>query len=790
MNLFFLKIFIRNISRQGVFPIINIAGLTLGLGVVLLICTFIFNEYSFDKSFTNYKRIYRVNSYLEFPGMEGTMNVSAKALALAAKEEIPGVETAIRIFVQPLVVKANEVPFKVEKFCWVDEDFFRLFDTPFIYGSAEAIALHGSIALSESQVKVFFGDSNPLEETLIVDNQLMKVSAVYKDFPTNSSFHGYHVIGNFMSAASWINEPSWFDMGVETYCQLAFGTDATIVEAAMQQLAEKNMETPFFQFRLQPLEKIHLYSKDLLLSKQYTDNLGNIGQVKMFSLLAAIILLVACINYMNLSTARAQKRSKEIGISKTLGEKRKEIILRLYFETGTLTFISFISAFILAWILLPLFNLISGQNIQPSALFNFRFFLSMLPLFVVTTLIAASYPALYLSKFKPLTIIRQSVFTKGSTHALVRKGLSVVQFSVAVILIVWVIVIQTQMNFVKEKDLGYNIQHVVGIPIPNQSDALRNDYSAQKSVSATAFITGFIGEGSGRPLSKTLADMYNISTQTATMLLSKASPEAIDLLQFRFIAGTTLPESKSGDTITNIIINRKTVEFLETTPEEVIGTRLPLQFNQPVYVCGVVEDFHFLSLHENIFPYGLHNWSNQGFTYLLLKIKEGYLSQQIQTYEDIFKKHFPNDLFEVTFPTLVLEKAYKEDRQTNSLVMSFSFLAILVACMGVFGLTAFMAEQRTKEIGIRKVLGASVGSIVRMFTDNYLRLLALSFVFALPVAWWIGDKYLENFAYRISLEWWMFVAAALITVVLTLLTVGWQAFKAAKTNPMEAIKGE
>ena len=280
------------------------------------------------------------------------------------------------------------------------------------------------------------------------------------------------------------------------------------------------------------------------------------------------------------------------------------------------------------------------------------------------------------------------------------------------------------------------------------------------------------------------------TTINVALFMSKASPEAVDLLQFRLIAGTTLPESKQGDTITNIIINRKAVEYLETTPEEVIGTRLPVQFNQPVYVCGVVEDFHFQTLHKTVTPYGIHNWSGQGFMYLLLKVKEGNLSQQMQTYEEIFKKHFPNDLFEAAFPSFALEEAYKEDRQTGSLVMGFSFLAILVACMGVFGLTAFMAEQRTKEIGIRKVFGASVGSIVRLFTDNYLRLLVLSLLIALPVAWWIGGKYLENFAYRISLSWWMFAAAALIVVVLTLITVGWQAFRAAMANPVKALKSE
>jgi len=806
MDRFFFKIFIRNLSRKGLFPIINIVGLSIGLAAVLLICAFIFNEYSFDKSFTHHQRIYRANAFISMLGTEEMANVSVTALAPAAKEEIPGVEAAVRVFKQPVRVTAGDVPFKVEKFCWADEDLFLLFNTPFIYGSPEEIfAEPDKVALSESQSKIFFGDKNPLGEILMLDNQHpMEVRAVYKDFPANTSLHGNQMIGHFMSAhQNWIKDLSWFSVQCETYCLLAPGTDAAVVEAAMQRLVEKNVgENPFYQISLQPFEKIHLYSKEIPLTEHITGNYGDIGQIKMFSLLAVIILLAACINYMNLSTARAQKRSKEIGVSKTVGAKRREIIRRLYAETGMFTFVSFAVAVVLVLMILPVFNMILGQNIHPEIFLNVKFLLGMLLVYLVTTFVAASYPVLYLSRFPAITVISRAAFTKGGSHALVRKGLSVVQFSAAMILIAWVMVIQMQINFVNNKDKGYNAHHLVSIPLPNQSvlDALKNDYEALESISAAAFTSGFpMGYHSGRGLYKTMADMREKQSnrdhyQTSVLYMTKASPEAIDLFQMKLIAGTTLPESRAGDSITSIVINRKAVEYLETTPEEVIGTKLPVggfnQPNQPVYVCGVVEDFHYQNLYETVKPYGLHNWSGQGFMHLLLRVKEGNLSQQLQTYEEIFKKHFPNDLFEAKFPDLIMAKAYEADRRTGVVVLCFSILAILVACLGVFGLTAFMAEQRTKEIGIRKVFGASVFSIVRLFTDNYLRLLALSLLIAIPVAWWIGGKYLEDFAYRISLAWWMFVGAALITVVLTLATVCWQAIKAATENPVKCFKTE
>ena len=795
--MFFLKIFTRNLSRQSVFSVINITGLSVGLTAVLLICAFIFNEFSFDKSFTHHQRIYRViHSFNESSSFFGgrSVSVTTGALADAMKEEMPAIEAAVRISVWPVVVKTSDEPFKIENFCWADRDFFRLFDTPFIYGSPDAFMQHGSIAISESQAKVFFGDRNPIDETLTVNNQPMKVNAVYKDFPENSSFEHYQVIGNYMSAPSWITNIDWNDMTPEVFFLLVQGTDVSVVESVIQRLFETNSQIPDIQTHLQPLNKIHLYSKDL--SSLITNNLGDIGRVKMFALLAAIILLVACINYMNLSTARAQKRAKEIGISKTLGAKRKGIIMQLFAESGLLTFLSFLFGFLLTFALLPVFNLISGQHIHPGVIFNIRFLLGMLPVYLVTTLIAASYPAFYLSGFAPLTIVRRAVFVKGSSHALVRKGLSVMQFSVAVILITWVIVIRMQMNYANHKDMGYDVQNVVSITLSSQSglDALRNDYLAQESVSEATFSSGFPSTGrySGRLLFKTLDDMYNGNQENShTICMNKISPKAIEMLKLKLIAGTTLPERRPDDTITHIIVNRTTAIYLEKTPEELIGTRLPAQFNEPyIYVSGVVEDFHSQSLHESILPYGLHNSNKQWLGYLLLKVKADNLSQPLRTYEEIFKKHYPNDAFEATFPSAIVEKAYEEDRNTGRLVMSFSFLAILVACMGVFGLTAFMAEQRTKEIGIRKVLGASVGSIVRLFTDNYMRLLALSLVIALPIAWWICNKYLDNFAYSISLVWWMFAAAALITVLLTLLTVGFQAIKASMSNPVESIKND
>jgi uncharacterized protein YjlB len=335
------------------FPLINIAGLTIGLTVVLLICAFIFNEYSFDQSFTHHARTYRVNSYLTTMMAGRTINLTPSPMALAVKEAIPEVEEAVRVFEAQTVVKVDNTPYKVKSFCWADSGFFHIFDMPFVHGSAErALARPGTVAISESQARVMFGGRDPIGEIITAGNNIqLEVSGVYRDLPANVSFD-FQMIGHYLSGPEWIRTDQWGNLSFETYCMLTPGAKADTVQARMERTVTKAVGEPFFLPRLQPLDRLHLHSKDYMYIP--TDNvLGDVKRVRMFSLLAAIILLVACINYMNLSTARAQKRSKEIGISKTLGAKRRSIITRLYLETGLLTLMAFVLAFALMHLLCP-----------------------------------------------------------------------------------------------------------------------------------------------------------------------------------------------------------------------------------------------------------------------------------------------------------------------------------------------------------------------------------------------------------------------------------------------------
>ena len=792
MNLFFFKITFRNLFKRGVFPIINILGLSIGLAAVLLICLLTFNELSFDKSFRESKNIYRINAYLTAFRAGETSCTLGNAAGPAFKEAVPEVITTVRTCGQEMVVKISDNLIRVQVMM-ADEDFFRLFDTPFLHGTAEtALSRPNTVALSEEMAKTLFGTDNPIGETLLVENNLiLEVVAVYKDYPKNSSFRDYKIITPYMFTNGifrYTMNTTWMNASHETFCLLPEKADTAQVGAKMRQIVlDANGGWWWYHPYLQQLDKIHLYSANF--GPSYTSAQSDIGKVKMMSLLAAIILVVACINYMNLSTARAQKRSKEIGISKTVGARRHKLITRLLFETGIFTLLSFLAGFLLAAILLPIFNNLLGEQLQIEQAFRPLFLGISLLIWMITTLFAASYPAIYMSGFPPLMAIRSGGFVPKSSHALVRKILSVGQFIVAIVLISWVLIIQDQIRYMHNKYLGYNPQNLMYIPLGMSAmtegadiGAITNDFRAESSVEAVSGLTPGFFIGNTVTIKKNSEDDVGLS-----VTMQAAEPDFIDVMQIKLIAGRPLPESRPGDTIVQVILNRAAIDYIEMTPEEAIGKRVRLFDFENNEVCGVVENFNFESMHNPIRGFGFHNapWPKMA---LMLRLKEGNLSEQLIRYEQIFKKHFPNEVFEAHFPEQQLAKSYEDERRTNHIAIVFSMLAIFVACMGVFGLTAFMAEQRTKEIGIRKVLGANVMNLMRLFTDNYIKLLLIALAIAIPVAWWVGIQYLQNFAFRISIGWWVFAVAGVITIVLTLLTVAGMGIKASMKNPVEAIK--
>ncbi|MDR0794811.1 MAG: ABC transporter permease, partial [Tannerella sp.] len=573
MNRYFFKITIRRLTNRGVFQIINILGLSIGLAVVLLISLLIFNEQSFDKQFKESGNIYRINCNLTAYRAGETWCGVGNAAGPAYKEAIPEILTAVRTAKRDFVIKINDNPIRVEVVI-ADEDFFKLFETPFLSGSPEtALSRPNTVAISKEMAKRLFGTENPIGETFLVENQVqVEVAAVYQDYPKNSSFWGHKIIVPITTFIG--SNTSWMNGAYETFCLLPEKVDTAQVGAKMRKITlDANDGWWWYHPYLQRLEEMHLHSAKFIGS--YTSSQSDIEKVKMMSLLAVIILVVACINYMNLSTARAQKRSREIGISKTVGAKRYELITRLFFETGILTFISFLVAFLLAALLLPVFNNLLGEQLDFGSAFRPLFLGVAFLIWLATTVFAASYPAIYMSGFPPLLAIRSGGFMPKSSHAVVRKVLSVGQFAVAVVLIAWVLIIQAQISFMNDKDLGYNYSKLMYIS-PGRSawqtdmEPLVNDFRAESSVEMVSRRSpgGSFFSGNNVTIAKSSEDHVGLS-----VTMQAVDPNFFDVMQIKLIAGRLLPEGRPGDSITQVILNRAAVEYIGMTPEEVLGKK-------------------------------------------------------------------------------------------------------------------------------------------------------------------------------------------------------------------------
>ena len=808
-NLF--TITFRSLSRQGVFTIINILGLSIGLAVVLLISLLNFSELSFDRSFKERKNIYRVNSITNDGEIWST---TANIVGPTMKEQIPEVVTTVRMVRRwyDMLNEGNSYPMQV---IWADEDFFRMFETPFLLGDIDVLKQPTKIAISESEAKRMFGDRDPigqmLEHTVWQTVPFLEVGAVFKDYPENSSLSGHTIIAPYMFCHETVfhSQLTWIVGEYETFCMLIDKAKPEFVNSKLNQItAEATKELPTqFSTQLQRLTDIHLHSRNNM-ARSSIDNIGDIERVRLMTLLSVVILLVACINYMNLSTARSQKRSREIGISKTVGASRMGLIVRLTLETAIFTFVSLVIAFLLARTLLPSFNSLMDKHLTFSVAFQPFFLCISLIIWVVASLLAASYPAIYISGFPPLTAIRSQAMP-GSSHAIVRKTLNVLQFAVSIVLIAWLLIMQAQIIFVNNKDLGYNPNNLIGFWIHDSNPV--------------ALIDELMSTGSVEMISRE-NQIDNVTGVADNMLfrdpddktgfrlrINTTEPNYFDVMQIKMIAGSTFSEPQFRDTVvvsssgqtysfrtmltdnTQIVVNRAAVDYLGMTPEEAIGQRVLGRFSAvmgyPV-ICGVVENYNFESLHRSVGGIAIHYGPGQHKRFLLLRLIKGNLQEQVKTFETIYQKYFPNNNFWVTYFDENVKIQYDSENRTIRIAVIFSLLAIFVACMGVFGLTAFMAEQRTKEIGLRKVVGASVWNIVKLFTVDYVKLLGISLLLAIPTAWWVGERYLQNFAFRITPGWWMFVVAVIITAALTLLTVSVLAIKAAMADPVQSIKTE
>jgi putative ABC transport system permease protein len=796
----------RNILRRPGFSLINISGLAIGLAACLIIMLYVFDELSFDRFHENADRIYRVTVHGKFGGNEFHSTYTPAPFAAALKQEFPEVEHVTRLLSgNQHSIREGENTWIEDRFLYADSSFFEVFSFKLIEGNpGKALVEPRSIVLTKSTAKRYFGDEDPMGKTIIENNiHYYTVTGIVEDAPANSHFK-FNVVASFNSLA-WHANTSWFNQSAHTYMVLAPGTNAAETEQKLDPLLYRNIREQMkdflgisleefaesgqtYGYKLQPMMKIHLHSQ---LDGELEAN-GNITYVYLFSIIAVFILLIACINYMNLSTARSSSRAKEVGIRKVLGSSRGDLIRQFLGESVLFSLLAMILAVFLIEISLPFFNQIANKqlslNFESSAVF-----LAIIPLFVILTgLIAGSYPAFYLSGYQPLQIIKGHLF-KGVTKSQLRSLLVLLQYSVSIILLVSTFVVYLQLAFIQDKNMGYNKDSVIVIKrvhgLGKDLQVFKQNILQHPKVVNASYTRDLPGDDfssnsigvSGQPL-----EDVNL------MMMMYADYDLIETLGMEMIEGRWFSKEYGTDSMA-VILNEtaaRAVGITDFRQEKIIRHATPPNEHFISPIIGIVKDFHFESLHRGIRPMAIYLRNEGWFNRMAVKLKGTNYEESVNFLEEQWDEMNTGQPFEYTTLDANMEGFYENERKTRVLYTIFSMLALFVASLGLFGLAAYTTESRTKEISIRKVLGAGETGIVMMLSREFAKWVLMANIIAWPLAWVLMDNWLSNFAYRISMPWEVFIAASVITFFIALLTVFYQSLKAARTNPSEALNYE
>ncbi|HVZ97475.1 MAG TPA: ABC transporter permease [Chitinophagaceae bacterium] len=787
----------RNISANKLFTSLNVIGLAIGLCICILLFTYVSYELGFDRTYKNANNIYRVNlqtgNALEYKKFSTIPNAVAPALA----QSIPQVKSATRLikegFGSPVSLKVDDKNFTEKGLFLADASVFQIFDFNFTEGNAQtAFTQPKSVVLSQSAKERLFGNQSAIGKLIYVNSRdTLHVSGIYKDLPGNSSIN-CDMIYNIMD--SWMGkEPWWSNPSYETYCLLQPNSNIANVERQANEILYKNVGADTIYFKhlfFQPLTKIHLYSADL--REGYASNYGDINNVKTLLFLSLLILFIGCINYMNLATAHSQKRAKGIGVNKVLGANIRQMLMLFYIETAVLSLIAIAIGYMLAFVSIPFFQNITGIRVSNSALYSVPVLLSLFITWLIVTIVAGSYPAFSLSHISPIVLMNKTKL-KNSFAGIIRKTLVTFQFAASVILIVAVVVIVQQTRFMENKNLGYNPKGVVALPItsaqPGEISSAINDLKRLSGVENVSAVQSIPGETeSGKSVHKSSTDETGFTVWTC-----HTDASIISTMQLQLLAGTTLPQTiAKGDTVCYALINEAVAKYLGfKTLQDAIGKNIITEIARKSVVTGVVKNFNYKSLKDEIGGY-MYYEANAGEDVgtLIVRYDTHNLPQLMQQLQNIFKNDLPNTAFDYEFLDTHVQNLYASENHAANAATVFSLLAILIACLGLFGLVSFTAEQRTKEIGIRKVLGASVSGVTALLVKDFLKLVILAFILASPVAWWAMNKWLQSFAYRINISWWVFVVAGLCALFIALITVSFQSIKAALANPVKSLRTE
>lgn len=805
----YIKIAFRNLNRYRFISFINLFGLTVGLTCCLLILNYIVNELSYDKFNPEADNIYRVTRSFNTPGGVDVLHLSAVAPPFAGllKNDFPDIKEITQVLSNGnLAVKYEEKLFNEQNAFFADDKFFQFFPVQVIRGNAQkALTEPYSIMLTEKLATKYFGNEDPVNKMIKIDNlpNQFKVTGIYKELPVNSHMHPELLLSfNTLKDPTVYGEQNlktnWGNNAFHTY--LLFPENYPVQKIANQFPAflDKHVHFPGepadakaskgTKLFLQKLTDIHLRSH---LADELEEN-GDIKRVYIFTAIGLFILLIACINYMNLSTARSIVRAKEIGVRKAIGAQRKELISQFLTESVLITIISLVLAVIATSVLLPFINKIAGQESNSLVLLHWQFIIPLVILPVFIGLMSGIYPALFMSSFDPVKVLK-GVGKIGTRGISFRQVLVVVQFSISIILIVSTIVVFQQLKYLQNTSLGFNKEHILTMRynFGNNYDSFRNELLRSSNIVDAGRSSRI---PSGRLLDEMDTKVFEKDQEQPVKISLKVVAVDYDFIPtygIGVVAGRNFSREHSTDT-TNFVLNETAVSKLGWgAPQNAIGKDI-MYGGVRGKVIGVAKDFHFESMHEKIVPLimSLPPERINPYGRLSVKIKGNNIQAAIAEIETKWHKYLPETPFEYTFLNERFDRLYKSEQQQGKVFTIFACIAVFIACLGLFGLSAFAISQRIKEIGIRKVLGASIPEIVKVLSIDFLKLVIIAAIIAFPVAWYTMHQWLQEFAYRISIQWWVLAISGIAAILIALITISFQSIKAAMANPVKSLRSE
>jgi putative ABC transport system permease protein len=804
-----IKTAFRSLMKNKGFTFINVFGLALGLATCLLIVFYVFDELSYDRYNTKADRVFRLNDDIKFGGVENPYAITPTPAAAALKADFPEIEQVVRFRNKGgNKIKKGTQNIQEDRMVYADNSIFEVFTLPIISGnSANALTEPNTVVITEDIANKYFGKTPDVVGKVLTfnGNSQFKITAVIKNIPKQSHFH----FDFFMSMPTLADsrDGTWLNNNFNTYVLLKPGVDYRSLAAKLPEFMHRHagpqlqaaLHLNFSAFEkvgnrldlsLTPLKNIHLQSSML---GEFEAN-GNIAYIYIFSATAMFILLIACVNFMNLSTARSANRAREVGVRKVLGSPRKYLIAQFLTESILVTLVGSIIAVFAAWAFLPLFNQLSGKELTITTQILGWLIPALFIIIIVIGCLAGSYPALFLSGFQPIDVLKGKL-ASGFKGGALRSFLVIFQFAISIFLIISTLVIYNQLKYIQSKDLGYNRDHILIVKnvwaLGNGADAFKQEVRQVAGVQNATLSNSLPTDNDNDNTTSFFKDQVIDQKRAVLSHQWNIDEDYIPTLGIKMIAGRNFSKDMATDSA-GVIVNEAFAKLL--------GYSNPV--NQFVYqpandqltkmskyrIIGVMKDFNFKSLRDNVPPLLVNLAPNMGVMSVHINTADipGLLAQVKNKWKDVS----PNQQFNYSFMDQDFDALYRSEQRMGAISIVFTSLAIIIACLGLFGLAAYAAEQRTKEIGIRKVLGANISTIVTMLSKDFIKLVLISIIIATPLAWWAMQKWLQSFAYRQNIQWWVIAVAGFAAIIIAFITISFQSIKAALSNPVNSLRSE